>query len=66
MIAADARCPDGAAVGFPELSCSDATNEADELLTLQSTYSGTVQSWNKGDGAWRTMGMEMLQGRSLS
>lgn len=31
MIAAGARCPDGAAVGFPKLSSSDATNEADEL-----------------------------------
>lgn len=30
VIAAEARCPDGAGVVFPDLTTSNATNEADE------------------------------------
>lgn len=37
LMAAEARCPDGAAVGiFPELSSSDATNEADDAFELDT------------------------------
>ena len=36
VIAAEARCPDGAGAVFPELTTSNATNEVDEQWTLDS------------------------------